>query len=176
MDWLLVVLGSCIVMGNVTRSFMMTSQPSSAGVAWRNFCWLKMSSEEEESSLNHLRRWLRTASTAKHECHKGSEQPNWLAVWQNEDSLPAAFFYTKRAGFLYQNEISSVVYGFRGGWSWPALPCGLYKPVISTSQGCISDVFAVPKCPQRNMWWIYGHLRAQIEILPSYLHRPGADQ
>ena len=95
---------------------------------------------------------------------------------QNEDSLPAAFFYTKRTGFLYQNEISSVAYGFRGGWSWPALPCGLAKPVISTSQGCISDVFAVPKCPQRNMWWMYGHLRAQIEILPSYLHRPGTEQ
>ena len=25
-----------------------------------------------------------------------------------------------------------------GGWIWPALPCGLYKPVISTSQGCIA--------------------------------------
>ena len=52
MDWLLVVLGSCIVLGNVTRSFMMTSQSSSAGVAWRKFWWLKMSSEEEVSSLN----------------------------------------------------------------------------------------------------------------------------
>ena len=70
---------------------------------------------------------------------------------QNEDSLPGAFFYTKNAGFLYQNEISSVVYDFQRDWSWPALPCGLYMPVISTSQGCISDVFTVPKCLQRNM-------------------------
>ena len=35
----------------------------------------------------------------------------------------------------------------------------------------ISDVFTVPKCLQRNMWW---NFRAQIEIIPSYLHRPGA--
>ena len=27
----------------------------------------------------------------------------------------------------------------------------LLLPVISTNQGCISDVFTVPKCPQRNM-------------------------
>ena len=67
MDWLLVVLGSCIVMGNVTGSFMVTSQPSSAGVAWRKFWWFKMSSEEEVSS---------SASIAKHECHKVPEQPN----------------------------------------------------------------------------------------------------
>ena len=61
-------------------------------------------------------------------------------------------FIQKSAGFLYQNEISSFVYNFGRGWSWPALPCGLYKPVITTSQGCISDVCTVPKCPQRNKW------------------------
>ena len=65
---------------------------------------------------------------------------------------PIELFWTaKNAGFLYQNEISPVLSDFQRGWSWPALPCGLYEPVISTSQGCISDVFAVLKCPQRNM-------------------------
>ena len=75
----------------------------------------------------------------------------WVSEWVTRS--PIELFWTaKNAGFLYQNEISPVLYDFQMSCSWPALPCGLYKPVISTSQGCISDVFAVPKCPQRNKW------------------------
>ena len=32
----------------------------------------------------------------------------------NEDSLPAAFFFTKKAGFLYKNEISPLNMVFEG--------------------------------------------------------------
>ena len=85
-------------------------------------------------------------------------------------------FIPKELDFCTKMKYPPLHMVFGGGWSWPALPCGLAKPVISTSQGCISDVLTVPKCPQRNTWWIYDHLRAQIEILPSYLHRPGSHQ
>ena len=69
-----------------------------------------------------------------------------MSEWVSDIEL---FWTAKNAGFLYQNEISSIVYDFRRDWSWPALPYGLAKPVISTS---ISDVFTVPKCLQRNIW------------------------
>ena len=38
-------------------------------------------------------------------------------------------FIQQKAGFLYRNEISSVLYSFGGDSSWPALPCERYKPV-----------------------------------------------
>ena len=54
------------------------------------------------------------------------------------------------------NQFNDRYSWFLRDWSLPALPCGLYKPVISTSQGYTSEVFTVSKLPQRNTWWIQG--------------------
>ena len=78
--------------------------------------------------------------------------------------------------FLYQNEISAVIHDILRDWSLPGQLCALFKPVSSIDQGHINDVSTVSKRPQRNAWWICGYLRAQAEIFPSYLHRPGSNQ
>ena len=76
----------------------------------------------------------------------------------------------------YQNEISAVIHDILRDWRVQGQFCALFKPVSSTNQGRISDVSIVSKRPQRNAWWICGYLRAQAEIFPSYLHRPGSNQ
>ena len=77
---------------------------------------------------------------------------------------------------LYRNEISAVIHDILRGWRLTGQLCALFKPVSSIDQGHINDVFTVSKRPQRNAWWICGYLRAQAEIFPSYLHRPGSNQ
>ena len=85
-------------------------------------------------------------------------------------------FKAKRAGFLYQNEISSVIHDFRRDWSPPGLLCELFLPAIPTSQGYISNVFTVSQCSQRNSWDIRKELRLSRLFFCFNLHRPGVHQ
>ena len=55
-------------------------------------------------------------------------------------------------GLLYRNEISAVIYDIQRYWRMPGLHCALFYPIIIASQGRISDVFTVLKCPERNAW------------------------